>query len=289
MRYATSRIEESQEHAPGSFNPLKPMKAVLTDVRDENSDVKTYRLKVGDGFSRSAAAGQFNMLGYPGIGEAPISFSGIGEDGEIEHTIRAVGMATRFIERMRKGSEMLIRGPYGRGWPLGAAKGKDLLLVAGGVGLAPIRPVIRQIMKNRADFGEVTLLIGSRNDEGLIFTNEYSAWQKAMSVEITVDELVTKKPWNYRVGLITALLNRVKMKAENAVAFICGPELMMRFICRALLLKGAAAGSLSVSLERRMRCGIAQCGHCQHVGFFVCRDGPVFPYKQVEGLFDGLL
>lgn len=271
------------------MNPLSPIKAVLQDIRDENRDTRTYRLQVSDGFAGSARPGQFNMVGYPGIGEAPISFSGLSENGRFEHTIRAVGMATRFIEHMQKGSEVLVRGPYGRGWPMADARGKDLLLVAGGVGLAPLRPVIREIVKNRADYGRVELLIGSRNEEAVLFSKEYAEWRKAMTVTITVDELVTGKPWPHHVGLITGLLDKVAVDGEGTVVFVCGPELMMRFVSKGLMLRGVRASDLYVSLERRMKCGIAQCGHCQHVGLFVCKDGPVFPYRDVAGLFDGLL
>lgn len=271
------------------MNPLKPYTAVLKEVRDENSEVKTYTLKAGDGFPMSPLPGQFNMLGYPGIGEAPISFSAVGEDGEFQHTIRAVGMATRFLERMERGSEMLIRGPYGRGWPMDRARGKDLLLVAGGIGLAPLRPVIREIISKRNGFGKVSLLYGSRTEKDLLYMNEYSEWQKFLSFELTVDELVTRKPWKHHVGLITELLNSLAITMEQTLAFVCGPEMMMRFICRGLLLKGLPAADMYVSLERRMKCGIAQCGHCQHVGLFVCKDGPVFPYREVAGLYDGML
>ncbi len=270
-------------------NPLKPIPAVLKEVKDETADVKTFTMRVNDGFPKTISPGQFNMLGYPGIGEAPISFSGLRENGEIEHTIRSVGLATRFIEKMTKGEEILIRGPYGRGWPMEAIKGKDLLVVAGGVGLAPLRPVIEHVLAKRDDFGQVFLLYGSRNEKNLLFQNEYKKWAKAFSFQITVDELVTKAPWKHNVGLITVLLDKASLDIEKTVAFVCGPELMMRFICRGLLLKGVPGADIYVSLERRMRCGIAQCGHCQHVGLFVCRDGPVFPYTQVAGLFDGML
>lgn len=272
------------------MNPLKPIKAVLKDVRNENIDIKTYTLEVHDGYPKGSRPGQFNMLGYPGIGEAPISFSALSDNGELEHTIRAVGMATRFIEKLGKGAEVLVRGPYGRGWPVETAKGKDLVLVAGGIGLAPIRPVIREVVKRRQDFGNVQVLFGARNETGLIYIDEYEKWQQAgITVEVTVDELVTKKPWKYNLGLITGLVDKLELNADNTIAFVCGPELMMRFVCRGLMLKGVPASALSVSLERRMKCGIAQCGHCQHAGLFVCKDGPVFPYREVEGLYDGLL
>jgi sulfhydrogenase subunit gamma (sulfur reductase) len=271
-------------------NPLKPIQAVLAGVKDENVDIKTYTLRVSDGYPDGSKPGQFNMLGYPGIGEAPISFSALSHNGEIGHTIRAAGMATRFLEKMEKGAAVLVRGPYGRGWPMEAAKGKDLVLLAGGIGLAPLRPVILEVMKQRADFGAVSVLFGARNENGLIYVDEYSAWQEAgISVLITVDELVTNKPWKHQVGLITGPVASMQMEAGKTVCFICGPEIMMRFVCRGLMLKGLPAADLYVSLERRMKCGIAQCGHCQHAGLFVCKDGPVFSYPEIAGLYDGML
>jgi NAD(P)H-flavin reductase len=270
-------------------NPLKPIKVRLKEVKDENADVKTYTLQVNHHGVAEYRPGQFNMVGYPGIGEAPISFSSLGRDGEIEHTIRAVGMATRFMQRMKKGGHVLLRGPYGRGWPMEAMRGKDLLLIAGGIGLAPIRPIIRHVIEHRQDYGTVSVLIGSRNEKGLIFTDEYPSWRESMSLHITVDESTTGETGDYRVGLITSLLDSVKFTAEKTIALVCGPEIMMRFVSRGLLLKNMSPSDIHVSLERRMKCGIAQCGHCQHVGLFVCKDGPVFSYREVSGLYDGML
>ncbi len=271
-------------------NPLKPTKARLRDVKTENIDTRTYTLDVRDGYPKNVQPGQFNMLGYPGIGEAPISFSAISGNGEMQHTIKAVGLATRFLEHFNKGTDVLVRGPYGRGWPMQAAANKDLVLIAGGIGLAPLRPVIREVIARRKDFGNVAVLFGARNENSVIFSDEFATWQQAgIDLQIAVDELVTRKPWKYGTGLITVLVDGLELAPERTVAFICGPELMMRFVCRGLLLKGVAPSELYVSLERRMKCGIAQCGHCQHVGLFVCKDGPVFPYSQVDGLYDGLL
>src|SRR5574337_60000 len=286
MTFPASRAENFPERTSGSFNPLKPVKAMLTAVKDETDDVKTFTVRVNGDFSKQLRPGQFNMLGYPGIVEAPISFSSLKENGEIEHTIRSVGLATRFIDRMSRGEEILIRGPYGRGWPMKAAKGRDLLVVAGGVGLAPLRPVINEVIRQRNDFGEVFLLYGSRNEKNLLFKDEYKTWEKTFSLRITVDELVARTAWKYNVGVITGLLDALKLNVERTVAFVCGPEMMMRFVCRGLLLKDMPASDIYVSLERRMRCGIAQCGHCQHVGLFVCKDGPVFSYREVAGLYD---
>ncbi len=271
------------------MHPLKPAKAVLKNIRQETADVKTYTVQVDGAFSRELSPGQFNMVGYPGVGEAPISFSSLWEDGCIGHTVRSVGAVTAFIDKLAEGDELLLRGPYGKGWPMDIAKGRDLLLVAGGLGLAPLRPVIREVLQSRDSFGTVSLLCGARNEKNLLFTDEYEAWRKKISLFLTVDEAVTGEPWGHSVGLITGLLDRVKPDTAGTCAFVVGPEIMMRFVCRGLMLRGMQPADIFVSLERRMKCGVAQCGHCQHAGFFVCRDGPVFPYAQVTGLMDGML
>jgi len=271
------------------MNALKPSKAAIKNITHETGDVRTYEFYVGDALSADPAPGQFNMIGCPGVGEAPVSFSGLLKDGSIRHTIKAVGMVTDFIGRMETGDEVFLRGPYGRGWPLEQARGMDLLLGAGGVGLAPLRPVIEKIVRERDAFGRVLLLYGARDERRLLFLKEYEAWQDFLSLHITVDELAAGAASKYSTGLITTLLDRTELNAERTVAFICGPEIMMRLFCRGLLLKGANASRLYVLLERRMRCGIAQCGHCQHGGLFVCRDGPVFSYNEVSGFADGLL
>ncbi len=268
-------------------NPLKPVKAIIKDIRPEAEGVKTYTLSAGDAFSPQP--GQFNMVGYPGIGEAPISLSSILHEGYFEHTIKSVGKVTNFIDRFKKGDELFLRGPYGRGWPMKEAYVKDVLLIAGGVGLAPIRPVIQTILNQRKSFGNVDLICGARNERNMLFTDEFNIWEKGMNLHLTVDEVIQPGKWEYNAGLVTELLDKVKIKPERTVAFVCGPEIMMRFICSGLLMHKIPQSGIYVSLERRMKCGIAQCGHCQHSGLFVCKDGPVFSYKEVRGLPDGML
>ncbi len=281
------------------MNRLKPQKAYIKDIKPEAEEVKTYTLFVERFFK--ASPGQFNMLGYPGVGEAPISISSIIRKGYIEHTIKAVGKVTRFLDGFKEGDELFLRGPYGKGWPLNEAEGKDIILVAGGVGLAPIRPVVQIILDKRRLFGDVSLLYGARNEKNVLFMGEFGNWGKGISLYLTVDEVIQHPPvsplvkggnkggWKHNVGLVTDLLDKIKINPDNTVAFICGPEIMMRFICRGLLMKGLTQSRLYVSLERRMKCGIAHCGHCQHYGLFVCKNGPVFSYKEVRGLPDGLL
>ncbi|MBA3071755.1 MAG: Ni/Fe hydrogenase subunit gamma [Nitrospirae bacterium] len=275
-------------------NPLKPIKAIIKDVKTEAEGVKTYTLSTE--FPFFAEPGQFNMIGYPGVGEAPISLSAIMQggdsplrDGSFKHTIKSVGRVTDFLKDFNKGDELFFRGPYGRGWPVKKAEKKDVLIIAGGVGLAPLRPVIHLILNQRESFGDVSLICGARNEKNMLFMDEFDGWAEKIAVYLTVDEAVQPDMWKHHVGLVTDLIDGVKIKPERAIAFVCGPEIMMRFICRGLIMHGMLQSSLYVSLERRMKCGIAQCGHCQHSGLFVCKDGPIFSYKEVRGLPDGVL
>lgn len=287
------------------MNPLKPLRAKVEDVKIEAEGVKTYTLSTE--FPFVAEPGQFNMIGYPGVGEAPISLSAIMQvgdstlrDGSFKHTIKSVGRVTDFLKDFKKGDDLFFRGPYGRGWPVKKAEKKDVLIVAGGVGLAPLRPVIQKVLNQREFFGDVSLIYGARNEKNMLFMDEFDGWAEKTAVYLTVDEVsdVSKSPHppfvkggrgGINVGLVTDLLDRVKIKPERTIAFVCGPEIMMRFICRGLIMYGMSQSSFYVSLERRMKCGIAQCGHCQHSGLFVCKDGPIFSYKEVRGLPDGVL
>jgi NAD(P)H-flavin reductase len=293
------------------MNQLKPIKAYIKDIKLEAEEVKTYTLFAECSFV--AKPGQFNMVGYPGVGEAPISLSSIVRKGCFGHTIKAVGRVTNFLNSLEKGDELHFRGPYGKGWPLDEARGREILLIAGGVGLAPIRPLVQMILNKRDLFNDVNLIYGARNEKNVLFTNEFDGWGKGISLYLTVDEVLqhppesplakggsnpslsplskggTKGGRQYHIGLVTDLLDKIKINPDNTVAFVCGPEIMMRFICRGLLMRGIAPSRIYVSLERRMRCGIAHCGHCQHFGLFVCKDGPVFSYKEVKGLPDGFL
>ncbi len=269
------------------MNQLKPVKAYIKDIKSEAEEVKTYILSIDGSFI--SEPGQFNMVGYPGVGEAPISLSSLIRNGCFEHTIKAVGRVTCFLDRFEKGNKLFLRGPYGKGWPLDKAKGKDILLIAGGVGLAPIRPVVQMILDKRKLFGDVSLIYGAKNERNVLFINEFDTWGKGISLHLTLDEVTHPSAWKHSKGLVTELIDKVRIRPERTFAFVCGPEIMMRFVCRGLLMLGIAQSRLYVSFERRMKCGIAHCGHCQHFGFFVCKDGPVFLYKDIQGLPDSLI
>jgi NAD(P)H-flavin reductase len=227
--------------------------------------------------------GQFTMLYTFGAGEVPISVSGDpSRPGSLVHTVRAVGAVTRAICASREGDSLGVRGPFGRGWPIAEAEGQDLLLVAGGLGLAPVRPALYAAIGARERFRRVILLYGGRDPDGLLFRSELDGWERADEVECVTTVDVAGEDWRGRVGVVPALVERADVDPARTVAFSCGPEVMMRFTVDALFDRGVDASRIYVSLERNMRCAIGHCGHCQLGGTFVCRDGPVFSWREIE-------
>lgn len=242
---------------------LVPTTVRVAGRRRETSDTWTLRLPE----TRPFAPGQFAMLYAFGAGEAPISVSAI-EDG-VEHTIRAVGAVTRAL---CAAETIGVRGPYGNAWPLAEAAGRDVVVVAGGLGLAPLRPVIRALD------GHVRVLYGARSPSELLYADELRSW----GAQVTVD--MPLAGWDGAVGVVTRLIERAELDPARTLALICGPEVMLRFAAAALVTRGLPTGSIWVSLERSMRCGVGHCGHCQLGPLLICRDGPVFRYDRVETL-----
>lgn len=273
-------------------NLLRPFMARIVFKRKETYDTSTYGLQLKENSDFSFLSGQFNMVGIPGVGEAPISFSSDpGKKNKFEHTIRAVGRVTQTIARHREGEWLQIRGPYGRGWPVRDARGKNVLVVAGGIGLAPLRGFLLQVWKNRNDFGKVVILYGARTPEDLLFRKELSGWRKKPNTQLllTVDEVPPRNRWEENRGVVTTLFDRMEVSPDRTLALVCGPEIMIRFVVVGLLQRGYPASNLYLSLERRMKCGVGQCGHCQIGPKYVCRDGPVFPYTEIRGFPDALI
>jgi NAD(P)H-flavin reductase len=270
-------------------SPLAPSVVRILDYRQETYDTFTITCEppAGTGEPYRFQPGQFNMLYLLGLGEAPISMSGdCTQVSNIVHTIRSVGSVTTGLSRLRPGSALGLRGPYGVGWPLDVATGKDVVLVTGGIGLAPLRPVLYELVRRRPEFGRVCLLHGSRTPEDLIFVDELSAWARGNAIEVrtTVDH--AGNSWNGNVGVVTTLFSQVEFDPVNAVAFLCGPEIMMRFAVRDLRKRRMRPDQLFVSLERNMQCAVGFCGHCQFGPHFLCMDGPVFRYDRIEHFFE---
>lgn len=274
-------------------NPYTVEPAIISGIRRETVETKTYTLEFAKqkrGFVFKP--GQFNMISLPGFGEGPFSITSSPlQKGTFEHTIRTAGGLTKQINRLNVGSIVGVRGPYGQGWPVDLAKGKELLIIAGGIGLAPFRGLIEMIIEQRDSFGKVEIMYGSRKPENLIFTSDYDNWRSAPNIRLflTVDEVPEDVEWPYEQGVVTNLLNFSKINSANALAFICGPEIMMRFIVRSLLIRGFTEENIFVSMERRMECGMAKCGRCMIGPKYVCTDGPVFSYAEVKTLPHNLL
>ncbi|MBI5163218.1 MAG: FAD/NAD(P)-binding protein [Magnetospirillum sp.] len=267
-------------------DPMLPRPFRVEKVKRELSDTFTMELVPAEGGGFSFAAGQFNMLYVFGIGEVPISISGDpGEHERLVHTTRAVGKVSGALDALKVGDVIGVRGPYGIPWPVEAAFGRDLVFVAGGVGLAPLRPAIYQAMANRERFGKVMVLYGARTPEDILFKKEIERWRGRfdMDVAVTVDRATGK--WGGNVGVVTNLVAKGGFDPQNTTAFVCGPEVMMRYAAQALEKKGVGRGSIFVSMERNMKCGVGLCGHCQWGTHFVCKDGPVFRYDSIADLF----
>jgi NAD(P)H-flavin reductase len=229
--------------------------------------------------------GQFNMLYVFGIGEVPISISGdSGKVATLVHTVRAVGATTRAMGKLKRGAQLGVRGPFGSRWPVDEAMGKDLLLVAGGIGMAPLRPVVYEVLARRREFGRVCLLYGTRTPEDILYTKELQRWGKSTDLEtlVTVDR--ASQGWTGNVGVVTTLIAKAQFDPDHAIAMVCGPEVMMRFTVRELQMRGMRTDSIHISMERNMKCAVGFCGHCQFGPTFICKDGPIFPYDKIGHL-----
>ena len=268
-------------------SPMLPSPYRIEKLRRETDDVFTWTLRPADkgGDARPFAPGQFNMLYAFGCGEVPISISGDPTKPEsIIHTIRAVGPVTRAMEKFQRGDIVGLRGPYGSHWPVEESAGADIVILAGGIGLAPLRPALYQVLADRRNYGKVVVLYGARTPAELLFRSEVEEWRSRfdLQVEVTVDR--GDRDWMGNVGVVTRLLGQAQFDASSAVALVCGPEIMMRFAIAELLDRGLPADSVYVSLERSMKCGIGLCGHCQLGPTFICKNGPVYRYDLAKPL-----
>ena len=247
-------------------------------------DVWTLELEASDGEGPVMfRPGQFTMVYVFGIGEVPLSISGDPAKPDVlAHTVRAVGAVTRAVCTARKGDILGVRGPYGEGWPVEAALGRDVVVMAGGLGLAPLRPLVRAVVARRDAFRRVVLLIGARTPASLLYSRELARWRARFDLDVraTVDSSDTG--WNGDVGVITTLVPRATFDPAATTAFVCGPEVMMRFAAADLVHRGVPPELVFLSMERNMKCAVGVCGHCQFGPTFVCKDGPVFSYSRIE-------
>lgn len=259
--------------------------ARIKNVKREVAGIATYEVVFEDpqvARHFQFRPGQFNMLYLPGYGESAISISSNPAHPEVlHHTIRVAGNVTRALARKRAGEQVGIRGPFGTFWPVEACQKHDLILACGGVGLAPLRPVIYHVMNHRDDYGRVIMLYGARTPQDLLYADEYERWRDAgIEVDVTVD--IGEEDWHGHIGVVPVLFYRLRLKPERTAIMTCGPEIMMRFVIFEALARKVPRKKIFVSMERNMQCGLGLCGHCQLGPTFVCKNGPVFTYNQME-------
>lgn len=278
-----------ESRALTSRDPWLPTEAVIQDIREECYDTRTYTLALKDPALQegySFRAGQYNMLGFPGIGEAAMSISSDpGTRATFQHTIRTAGGVTGTLSRSSPGDVVGVRGPFGHPWPMEEAQGSNLLLIAGGNGMAPLRSALEDALSRRELYGEITLLYGARTPRGLLFGADFDRWSSQPEVHLllTVDR-ANGEPWTGHIGVVPTLLEVAKVPSKGCYVLLCGPEVMMKFTLMDLQKRGFPRKRTFLSMERRMRCGVAQCGHCFLGPKFVCQDGPVFRYTDLNGL-----
>lgn len=265
-----------------------PCEAVIKWIKKESRDTSTYALKILDKEIQKRfqyTPGQFNMLSIPGIGEAPISFSSAPSDHDMTHTVRVAGDLTTALSRLNAGDVIGLRGPFGRGWPLSEIYDRELIIVAGGLGIAPLRSVIREILRNHRKNvykRPPVIIYGSKTPKDILFRNEFPRYKDLFNTMLVVNFADPEEYWKGEIGIVTDALRKIIFNPLNTVVFTCGPELMMQSTIKELLISGVAGEKIFLSMERNMNCGMGICGHCFFGPKFTCKDGPVFKYSEIE-------
>ncbi|MCU0227804.1 MAG: FAD/NAD(P)-binding protein [Bryobacterales bacterium] len=282
---AATLVEPPAREAGSDVMLPRPVR--VSEVIQETHDTCTLRVVSPRGEPLPAfLPGQFSMLYAMGVAELPISISG---DPAIRdthtYTIRSVGLATQRFNAMRVGNPIGIRGPFGNPWPMEEARGKDVLVVAGGIGLAPLRPILYHVFHHRQDFGRLILLYGTRSPSDLLFRKELKRWEKQKDTLVMTTVDYGGMSWKGNVGLVTRLIGRIRLNPARTIAMTCGPEIMMRYVAYELQdHKGLDASHIHLTMERNMKCGCGFCGHCQYGPHFICKDGPVFRFRDIQPL-----
>jgi sulfhydrogenase subunit gamma (sulfur reductase) len=275
-------------------NPLLPFLGKLVEVRDLASEIKLLRVEMLNGGSnafRSSQPGQFAFVSAFGLGEAPFGIANSAERGQIvDFAIARLGSVTTGLHELGEGDIVGVRGPLGNSFPMKKLKGKNLIVLGGGIGGAPLRPVIQHVLDHRSDFGHLTIIWAARRPDLLVFTDEYSEWRAAPETDLHLTVDIPDEKWTNNVGLITQLLEKVAPSTENAVTITCGPPIMIHFVTKMLQEKmGFIPKDNYVTLEARMHCGMGKCGRCNLGEKLICVDGPVFTMEEVGGLLETFL
>lgn len=272
------------------INAHLPHEAEIVERIQESPTIFMLRLRFTDPAQHAQyrfAPGQFNMLYLHGVGEVAISIaSDPGDERLFDHAIRVVGRVTRGLAQLKTGDRIGVRGPYGRGWPLREAEGRDVMIVTGGLGCAPVVSVINYVMRRRDRFGRLVIMQGVKHADDLIWKNRYEQWSQAPDTQVLLAADAGVKLWPWHIGPITGLFGKARIDSARTVAMMCGPQGMMQVAADHLIRRGVPDGNLWFSMERNMQCAVGHCGHCQYGGRFVCKDGPVFPYPELKALLD---
>lgn len=273
---------------PISTDPMLTQPYSVRQVLKETPDTFTLTLESANGAGSSRfQPGQFSMLWVFGVGELPISISGDpSEHDHLVYTVRSVGQATQTLVSLEVGEGVGVRGPFGTGWPVEKAQGRDVLVIAGGIGLAPLRPVIYEILRNREKYGRLVILYGARSPRDLLYRKDLTAWARQRETQVLVTVDYGGLSWRGHVGVVTTLFKYARLQPARSTAFACGPEVMMRFVARDLETHGLARENIYLSMERNMKCAVGFCGHCQYGPYFICKDGPIFSYDRVRPLLE---
>jgi NAD(P)H-flavin reductase len=269
-------------------NALLPEPAEIVEKRSFGHDIHAYRLRLRDASARPRfdfLPGQFNMLYVPGVGEVAISISSDPDEEDLEHTIRIVGTVTRVIDRLEVGDVIGVRGPYGNGWPLHEARWKDVLVVTGGLGCAPVTGAIEYMFRRRGSYGRLSILHGVKKPADLVHRDHFEYWRRQPDTQVLLTTDQPDRAWRDRHGVVTELFDELEIDAERTVVFVCGPEVMIRYAVHTLGERGIRDERIYVSLERNMKCAVGLCGHCQLGPEFLCKDGPIFPFQRVRRFF----
>ena len=269
----------------GTIDPMLPAPWRVRRARRDTRDTFTLDLEpVNVVNSLQFLPGQFNMLYVFGAGEVPISMSGDpAKSGVTTHTVRAVGAVTKAMGRLKRGDAIGLRGPFGASWPVEEAAGKDVVIVAGGIGLAPLRPVVYHVLARREKYGRVALLYGARTPGDILYQSELEKWRGRfdLQLEVSVDNVPAGQGWRGHVGVVTSLITGAGFDPAQTVAMVCGPEVMMRFTVTELQKRGMSEEGIFISMERNMKCAVGFCGHCMFGPTFICKDGPVFRFDRI--------
>jgi NAD(P)H-flavin reductase len=265
-------------------DPMLPRPARVLQVDKETHDTFTVSLESGNGNGQASfAPGQFSMLYVFGVGELPISISGDPEEpGRLVYTVRSVGKATNALVTRTAGETLGVRGPFGTSWPMTKARGKDIVVIAGGIGLAPLRPAIYHILRHRGDYKRLIVLYGARTPRDMLYRKQLAAWTYLPDTQILTTVDYGGLSWRGYVGVVTTLFRYVRLHPNRTVALVCGPEIMMRYVVRELESRGVGPADTYLSMERNMKCAVGFCGHCQLGPYFACKDGPVFPLSRMQ-------